>query len=126
MPACWPSSQPGRPEYIFNVALTSTGLIVHDNALPDRVADQKLLPLNGMMFGKKIGDDEFADRTDPLYQWSVKHGCRFFVHVFEQTKPDEKDIYKARLRAVGEHFYYYEMTNPGAWSGSAGGSTGAP
>lgn len=50
MPACWASRETGRPDYIFNATLTSTGIVLHDNALPQRADEQKQLPIATIRF----------------------------------------------------------------------------
>ena len=109
MPACWASRETGKPEYIFNTALTSRGIIMRDNALPHRAAEQAQLPLQAMVFEKEMRPGQFRVMSKPVFEWSVKEGCRFFVRVYDLTKDEEKMIYKQHLRAVGEHFYYFEV-----------------
>jgi len=103
MPACW-ASLDGKPEYIWNVDLTTMGVIVHDNALPDHVEDEKQF-VNGVLFNTEIKPEQFLAGTNLIYKWSVDHKCRFFVKVFDRTRPDEKAIYKRHLQAVEGHFY---------------------
>lgn len=110
-PACWAVPETGKTEYIFNVALRSASLIVHDNALPHRHQEQAKLPIQNIRFDKDIGVQEFRKMTRALFRWSEKEGCRFFVRVFDVTLPHEKNIYKFHLRIIGEHFYYYEELN---------------
>ena len=109
MPACWASRETGKPEYIFNTALTSRGIIMRDNALPHRAAEQAQLPLQAMVFEKEVRPGRLRVMSKPVFEWSVKEGCRFFVRVYDRTKDEEKMIYKQRLRTVGEHFYYFEV-----------------
>ncbi len=107
-PACWASPETGKPEYIFDVALTSTGIIVRDNMLPHRAEAQRHLPLQMMVFREGLSLERFLVATLPLLEWSNAQGCRFFVRTFDLTKADEKDIYKRHLRTVGQRFYHYE------------------
>ena len=109
MPACWASRETGKPEYIFNTALTSRGIIMRDNALPHRAVEQAQLPLQPMVFEKEMRPGRFRVMSKPVFEWSVKEGCRFFVRVYDLTKDEEKMIYKQHLRTVGEHFYYFEV-----------------
>ena len=109
MPACWASRETGKPEYIFNTALTSRGIITRDNALLHRAAEQAQLPLQAMVFEKEMRLGQFRVMSKPVFEWSVKEGCRFFVRVYDLTKDEEKMIYKQHLRTVGEHFYYFEV-----------------
>jgi hypothetical protein len=107
-PACWADPETGKPEYIFDVALQSTSLLVRDNALPQRRDDEAKLPIQQIRFGENTSLQQFRDETNPLFLWSEKEGCRFFVRVFDLTAPQEKYRYKLHLRTVGERFYYYE------------------
>lgn len=106
-PACW-ADQTGKPEYIFDVTLKSHSLVIRDNALPNRRSEEASLPIQQVMFGGDLGQDEFRMQTRALFEWSEKEQCRFFVRVLDATAAHEKDIYKRQLRTVGEHFYYYE------------------
>ncbi len=109
MPACWASKETGKPEYIFNTALTSRGIIIRDNTLPHRAEEQAYLPLQAMVFEKEMHPRQFRAMSKPVFEWSVEEKCRFFVRVFDLTKDEEKIIYKQHLRTVGEHFYYFEV-----------------
>jgi len=106
-PACWADAA-GKPEYIFDVALTSQSLFVKDTVPPHRRESFAALPVAGIPLGVDLTLAAFRDATRPLFQWSEKEHCRFFVRVFDTTGPTEKATYKLHLRTVGEHFYYYE------------------
>ncbi len=107
---CW-ATEEGRSENIFDVALTSNGLIVRDRKLPQRQEEQKKLPLEGMVFDHEVSSEKLLSMTLPLFQWSEVHECRFFVRAFDLTAATEKGIYKRRLRIVGDRFYIYEELN---------------
>lgn len=109
-PACW-ATPDGKSEYIFDMSLTSDGIVIHDNKLQHRSVEQRQLPLSTMDFSKELTGRSFRASTQELYEWSNQNECRFFVKVFDRTKQNEKSIYKKRLRIVGEHFYYFEPTN---------------
>lgn len=115
-PACW-ADDTGKPEYIFDVALKSRSVMMRDNALSHRQPEQAMLPISAIVFGSELTQQDFRLQTRALFEWSEKEGCRFFVRVFDETAPHEKDAYKRQLRTVGEHFYYYEELNRG-WGGS--------
>jgi hypothetical protein len=106
-PACW-ATQEGRSEYIFTIDLTSTGFIVHDNALPHRADEQRKLPLEAFKYDTEAFAPAFRAMSTPLRDWSDQNNCRFFVRVIDLTRADEKQIYKRQLRTVGEYFYTYE------------------
>jgi len=107
-PACWVSDDTGKPEYLFDVALGSQTIRIHDNALPQRAADQQSLPLSLMAYDEPLSSARFMAITLPLLEWSKQHDCRFFVRVLDQTEAQEKAIYKNSLRIVGERFYHFE------------------
>ncbi len=107
-PSCWISPETGKPEYIFDVTLTSGFVSVHDNALPHRSAEQAALPLRGIVFEQDVLLANFMTMTLLLYEWSDAHDCRFFVRIIDKTEGHEKAIYKRELRVVGERFYHFE------------------
>ncbi|QLZ68965.1 hypothetical protein FOLKNPGA_01745 [Legionella sp. PC1000] len=109
MPACWADPKNGKPEYIFKVDLTSNGLVIHNQNLPNRVADQNLLPLNTIQFDQILSQNNFLTQTFPIYQWSIKHNCRFFVIVNDSTESNQKNAYKAMLYTLESHFYKFEI-----------------
>jgi hypothetical protein len=130
-PACWADPQTGHPEYIFNIALTSTGLILCDNALQGRTEDERKLPRREIKFGPELPPEEFLKETLAIYEYRNNQkapnvGCRFFVKVFDETKPYEKDIYKRHLRTVGSRFYYYEAREAEFYCPNESASVGSP
>ncbi|KQN02374.1 hypothetical protein ASE82_08425 [Sphingomonas sp. Leaf230] len=106
-PACW-ATRTGSPEYVFDVALTSDGIVTRDRALPNRRADQARLPLSAMSYGRTLQGPAFQAMTKPLFDWGEAHGCRFFVLVTDRTGAAEKRRYKTLLLWVEGHFYKYE------------------
>lgn len=108
-PACWAEKETGKTEYIFDIAIGSEGLLVRDRKLPHRADAQAQLPLQGLLFDIELSPVQFLEQTRPLYEWSEKNNCRFFVRAFDQTAATEKDLYKVRMRTLEEHFYKYEM-----------------
>jgi hypothetical protein len=106
-PACW-ATRAGAPEYIFDVTLTSAGIVTQDRALPNRRNEQARLPLSGMNYGRTLQGPAFQAMTKPLFDWGEAHGCRFFVTVTDRTGAAEKRRYKTLLLWVEGHFYKYE------------------
>ncbi|MBF5094109.1 hypothetical protein F1643_06030 [Azospirillum sp. INR13] len=106
-PACW-ATKAGKPEYIFDVALRTGGVVVRDNALPQRADEQAALSIHGFQYLNEITVSEFRAAALPLQRWGEEHDCRFFVRVFDQTGATDKAMYKKMLWTVGEYFYYYE------------------
>jgi len=111
MPACWADPVTGKSEYIFDVALTSHGLIVCDRKLETRKKEQSKLPIAGITFDKEISSKQFLEECRPIYQWSKDHECRFFVSVYDLTKQDEKERYQLITRVLEQRFYKYEVLN---------------
>jgi hypothetical protein len=109
MPACWVSAETGKPEYIFDIALTSTGFLIVDRKIEGREEDKLNLPLDKIEFGTEINSSKFLKEFGPIYEWSKRNGCRFFVRVFDLTKADEKSIYKKETRVLEQRFYKYEV-----------------
>lgn len=107
---CWSKSK-GKPEYIFDVALTTNGLTIRDRKLPHRKDEQSKLPLDRIIFERELTRTQFLNAAKPLYDWSVSHKCRFFVRAFDKTANTEKKLYKQHLRYLGERFYHYEELN---------------
>ena len=112
-PSCWVREGTTRPEYIFDVALTSKGLIVRDRKLPHRAAEQARLPI-AIDFGRELSHGEFMAQARPLFDWSVRRGCRFFVQAFDLTAANAKKLFKQRTRTLKQRFYRYEVRDE-AW-----------
>jgi hypothetical protein len=109
-PPCW-ATPDGKAEYIFDIALTSRGLVLRDRELAHRAADRAVLPLAGFLFGEELTPGYFLAMTQPLYRWSVDHQCRFVVRAFDTTGPSEKTIYKRHMQVLEQRFYKYEELN---------------
>ncbi len=105
MPPCW-TKDDGSIEYIFNIELTSEGIVVHKNDLPEHGEELlKLVP--SLRFDSPLSRSEFLRATERLYQWerSQHPECRFFVRVQDETEPNQKALYKDELRTVENRFY---------------------
>ncbi|KPF82726.1 hypothetical protein IP70_19900 [alpha proteobacterium AAP38] len=109
MPPCWREEKTGRPEFIFDVALTTTGMVVRDRALPHRARDQAKLPIQAMTFNTEIPAARFQAEALALYNWSVENKCRFFVRAFDVTAPSQKKEYKIIMRLLETRFYKKEI-----------------
>ncbi len=105
-PACWATKE-GRPEYIFEITLTSGGMRIHDRALPHRKAQQAILPLSSIHFDQTVTPNDYRRQTRPLFDWGEARGCRFFVVAIDGTGAAEKQVFKQRLRVMEEHFYKF-------------------
>jgi hypothetical protein len=112
LPPCWINPDSKKAEYIFDIALTAEGIVVHDRDIPRRRDDKAALPIGSIVFGQAVGTAAFLDQTRGLYERSDSKDCRFYVRVFDQTGATEKALYKQRLRTVEGRFYKYEVTDP--------------
>jgi hypothetical protein len=112
-PPCWPAETTGKPEYIFDASITSAGVVMRDNALPARAADQARLPIQALEFGHVIDHDTFLRETAALLKWSTQQvpECRFFVRLYDRTGDAEKARFKKGLMTVEVPFYKYLMEN---------------
>ena len=106
MPSCW-TREDGTIEYIYEVNLTPTGLVVREttDVSPHRVDERRTLPVEKLSLEQDISEASFFSATSDLFEWSKSGKCRFFVRVFDSTGPTEKAIYQSRLRTVETHFY---------------------
>lgn len=77
-PSCWVTPD-GKTQSIFNLVLTPHGIRIEDRPQPDRAADRALLPLASVQYGAELSLNNFLSQARPLYDWSVAHGCRFYV-----------------------------------------------
>ena len=106
-PACWyePGSE-SKQEFIYNVDLTDSGIVVFDNFIAHRVEDKKSLPLQEIQLGVPLAAPKFRAQTRALFDWSKKNECRFWVTVVDKTGPAKKELYKTLLvGGVESHFY---------------------
>ena len=106
MPSCW-TREDGTIEYIYEVNLTPTGLVVREttDVSPHRVDERRTLPVEKLSMEQDLSEASFLLATSDLFEWSKSKKCRFFVRVFDSTGPTEKAIYQSRLRTVEAHFY---------------------
>ncbi len=108
-PPCWASPDTGRPEYIFDILIGSSGLTIRRNDLPLRAEQFEALPAQGIEFGRELSQAEFRQQTAPLRIWGdqQEQKCRFFVRLYDATKVDEKNTFKKYMLTTEESFYKY-------------------
>jgi primosomal replication protein N len=99
-PSCWVTPD-GKVESIFELLVTGNGIVVKDHYLANRVADKADLPLSGVRYDTELSRAEFLGETRSLYQWSVDHGCRFYVIRFTSVANAPVDL----LNAMDAYFY---------------------
>jgi hypothetical protein len=103
LPPCW-VDEGGKIQYIFDASLRDGGIEVEDEATAGREEDQEKLPLDRVRFNQTMSKDEFAQAFQPLFAWSDRHGCRFFVKLYDDMKTGDRSEYKS-LRAAVEGYF---------------------
>lgn len=106
VPSCW-TREDGTVEYIYDVKLTPTGLVMQETDLSHRAEERENLPVQDIILGQDISERSFLSATSHLFEFSQLKECRFFVRVFDATGPTEKAVYKSRLKAVEARFYKF-------------------
>lgn len=101
---CWVQPD-GTIEYLYDVVLSSDGIKMREYQYPNRAPERSLLPMPEVNPAELLTPAEFLRRTEPLFTRSVADNCRFFVVVYDDTGPTEKELYKHLLETVEGHFY---------------------
>lgn len=109
LPSCWTTAN-GKVEYLFDVALTSTGLRVAERPNPGRIEQRSRLPISQMSASRLLKPSEFTSLTQPLFALSKANNCRYYVVVYDATSASEKDLYKTLLDTVEDHFYKLKVS----------------
>lgn len=77
-PSCWVTAD-GKPESIYKLMISETGITVIDRDLPHRSNDKEQLPILSVPYNISLPSYEFKQYLEPLYHWSIAHNCRFYV-----------------------------------------------
>lgn len=99
-PSCWVTSD-GKPESIFELLITESGIQIKDRLLPHRVDDKTKLPLSAVRYNMELPLADFEAELRPLYQWSVEHDCRFYAIIASA----ETSAAIRLVNAVNRYFY---------------------
>lgn len=108
-PPCW-ADKNGKPEYIFQTALTNHGIFVTDISPAHRKEAKAKLPIGDIILGQSLSVGAFTEQTNALFQWSRKNECHHFAVIEDQTGANEKAIYKQQRAAVESHFYIFQKS----------------
>lgn len=98
----------GKPAYLFTASLYDQKIQLADRDLVAVGATEAAALLEQIVRDQLLTPTEFLQQTAAVYDWSKARNCRFFVWIDDATGVAEKRLYKERLRAVGQHFYYFE------------------
>ncbi len=108
-PPCWATMlDPRKPHYIYNVTILDEGVQV--SAGDAREGQDQSLFQSGVReptLDTELSRNDFLRQTRAIFDWSVANQCRFFVRIYDQSSPDNKDGYKRQLATVESHFYKY-------------------
>ena len=132
-PSCWYLDDGITTAYLFDVALTSRGLVVDFAASSQDVVSasgarlgtaeeaRASLPIGSVQRQQVLRPGQFLRQTRGLHEWSKDRDpeCRFFVRVFDRTAASQKQLYKDQLETVEQPFYKLLMKNSGLPSGLA-------
>lgn len=100
-----------RPAYLFEVGLVDSGYLLRPAEIAlDPPANLRPLRPAAIRPDRALGETEFEDRTQEIFDWSRREQCRFFVRVFDHTAPDRKARYKELMQTLEGRFYKYEGT----------------
>jgi hypothetical protein len=103
-PSCW-ANQQGDTEFLLEVTIKDSAVIVRDIAPAVRHNDPNLRLLARLPRNTEIRPDTFRAAVAPLYRWSVREKCRFFVQMQDGTSETSKEIYKKARQMVEGVFY---------------------
>ena len=103
-PSCW-ANQQGDTEFLLEVTIKDTAVTVRDIAPASRQQDPNLQLLARLPRNTDIAPDTFRAAVAPLYRWSVRQKCRFFVQMHDGTSETSKQIYKKARQMVEGVFY---------------------
>lgn len=109
-PPCW-ADKNGKPEYIFQTALTNHGIIVTDISPAHRQVAKSRLPIQSITLGQALATSTFISQTNAIFKWSRQNECHHFVVIDDRTGANEKAIYKQQRTAVESHFYIFQRTS---------------
>jgi hypothetical protein len=104
---CWVEPD-GTIDYLYDVVLGSDGTIrMRETENPSKGAERAEWPMPSVDAHERLTEGEFLRRTRSLYDYGqrAENKCRFFVVVYDDTGPQQKDVYKSLLKAVEGHFY---------------------
>ena len=103
-PSCWHDLD-GNIEYLWDIALHARGFLLRPGPSPHNDSRRTDLPITGTTTGAYLSEGDFREQTRPVFAWSVRENCRFFVRAYDDTPADAKNLYKARMTVLEGHFY---------------------
>jgi hypothetical protein len=107
-PSCWQDGD-GQPQYIFDVTIRDTSLVVVD-ATEGRANDPAWKLVEPFARDAEIPAQTFQSATRKMFDWSKGQNCRFFAIIRDGTGPTSKEPYK-RMRTLVEGHFYPKLVN---------------
>ncbi len=104
-PPCWLSG--GAAQRMFRIDLTADGFRLYRTEVPGRANDRYLQYAEEIVPGHEYTPAEFSEVTRPLYESSVRSGCRHWIEPVDLTGTD-KDLYIERRNQLSRHFWFRE------------------
>lgn len=117
-PPCWILD--GKAQFILDISITDSGFSVRDVSQPNRSQDPAWKLLEDLRRETIVSREDFVKGGSPLFKWSVKNECRFYVYVRDETGADKK-YWKMMLRQVETFFYKAERRSSAEASKSSPG-----
>jgi hypothetical protein len=110
-PSCW-TTEKGETEYIFDVSIRDTGVLVKDASPAYRRSQESWKYLDDFSRDTEIPETKFRSATARLDKWSREKECRFVVTMRDETGRTSKVRYKNLRTLVEQHFYVKPVELP--------------
>lgn len=102
-PSCWMTAE-NQTEYIFDIAMYDSGLVVKDATL-GRANDPDWELVQTFARNSVIKESTFQGATARLFEKSKKDECRYYAIIRDGTGETSKARYQQLRRTVENHFY---------------------
>jgi hypothetical protein len=106
-PPCW-ADDSGKVQYIYNIYLRDDGIWTKDNKIPSRAEEQSHLPLQNFKLNQSMQCNEFILAGRGLRKISDANNCKYYVRIYDETHPHNKEHYKKLKRSVEDVFFIWE------------------
>lgn len=102
-PPCWADAETGAIEYLYDITIHEENVTFArgwpDSRNTQATADTQITSV----IGKYNNNNNHLIKSEPIYNDSIKKGCRHFVRISD--KAISKDAFKKHLLAIEKHFY---------------------
>lgn len=108
-PSCFVDKN-GSIQYIYDVYFDESRVRLESIPVDGYEEDVAVLPFYNVSTSMEVPIDQYVEETEPLFLWSQKNKCRFFVKIYDQTAAQNKDRYKFMKRRIEYSFYTREIS----------------